>query len=154
MSSRFAILATAGLALLATACFSAGGAGRTGSSATPSALAFSGCMRAHGVASYPDPDDSGALSKKTPQQLGVGDAQYQAAAGACRRLLPTGGQTHAQYVQQLRTRMLGVARCMRAHGIASFPDPGSDGHFPDVRLHALEDRDSPRFQAANDACAK
>jgi hypothetical protein len=166
-----AIIATAALALLAAACGGSKGgqAAQLGSTATQSstssntsaasaqengALAFARCMRSNGVPNYPDPSSGGELVKKTPQQLGVSTSQFQAARRACQHLLPNGGQTHAQYVQQLRARTLRLARCMRAHGVTNFPDPGSDGHFPDAQLHALENQDSPQFQAANNACEK
>ncbi len=167
-----AIIAAAGLALLAAACGGSPGShvAQLNSTATQTstsssnasaasaqqneALAFAGCMRSNGAPTYPDPDSSGELVKKTPQQLGVSSSQFQAAQRACQHLLPNGGQTHAQYVQQLRARTLRLARCMRAHGVTSFPDPGSDGHFPDAQLHALENQNSPQFLAANQACAK
>ena len=64
-------------------------AGRSAS--TPSAIAYSGCMRAHGVPNFPDPDNSGNLRAVGPQQLGVSTSLYQAAEQTCRRALPTGG---------------------------------------------------------------
>jgi hypothetical protein len=52
----------------------------------------------------------------------------------------------------LIARELKVAQCMRAHGVTNFPDPGSDGHFPDAALHRAEH--SRKFQAANRACSQ
>jgi hypothetical protein len=43
----------------------------------PSAIGFSHCMRSHGVASYPDPDSSGALPKVSLQQRAVSNSQFQ-----------------------------------------------------------------------------
>jgi hypothetical protein len=111
-------------------------------------------MRSNGVTNYPDPNGSGELVKEPAQQLRVSSSQFQSAQSACQHFLPNGGQTHALYVQQLRARTMRLARCMRALGVTNFPDPGSDGHFPDAQLHALENRNSPQFQAANNACAK
>src|SRR6266567_3514875 len=61
-----------------------------GSSSSPSAVAFSACVRSHGVPNFPDPDSSGGIPKETSQQLGVSSSQYQAAAQACGHLLPGG----------------------------------------------------------------
>ena len=40
------------------------------------------------------------------------------------------------------------AQCIRAHGVPSFPDPGSNGAFDSGRW----DPDSPAFKAASAAC--
>jgi len=82
-------------------------------------------MRSNGVPSYPDPGSNGQIVKEPPQQLGVSESQFNAAASACNHLLPNGGESQATR-QQLRARladMLSFARCMRGHGLANFPDP-------------------------------
>jgi hypothetical protein len=108
-------------------------------------------MRSHGVLSYPDPT-GGGLPKKSPQQLGVSVSRFDAAQAACVHLLPNGGSgpTSSQ-VTQVRANALRFSRCVRAHGITNFPDPGSDGRIPDpASVHI--DQGSPQFQAANQAC--
>jgi len=127
-----AIIATAAMPLLTAACggnpSSAGGSPNAGGSATSQqALAYSACMRSHGVPKYPDPGSSDELRSGLPKvslrQLGVSSSQYQAAQGACAHLLPNGGQmSQAQSQQDLRA-MLGFARCMRSHGVPNWPDP-------------------------------
>jgi hypothetical protein len=93
-----AIIASAGLALLAAACGGGsssagpgGSRGAGGSVPSPSALAYSACMRSHGVPKYPDPGSSRQLPKTGAQLPGVSSSQYQAAQQACRHLLPAGG---------------------------------------------------------------
>jgi hypothetical protein len=48
--------------------------------------------------------------------------------------------------------MLAYARCMRAHGLANFPDPDASGN---LRLNGQPgsdlDRNNPRFRAADRA---
>jgi hypothetical protein len=103
------------------------------STGSPSAVAYSACMRSHGVANYPDPDSSGGVPKENPEQLGVSTAQLQAAGSACSHLLPGGGgtgPTQAQ-VQQEWHGMLQFARCMRSHGVSSWPDPTPYPQYPD-----------------------
>jgi hypothetical protein len=129
-----AIIAAAALALLAEACSgslpSAGSGGSPdagGSANSQKALAYSACMRSHGVAKYPDASSSNELPSGLPkvsvQQLGVSGSQYQAAQAACAHLLPNGGQmSQAQSQRDLRA-MLGFARCMRSHGVPNWPDP-------------------------------
>ena len=156
-----AIVLTAGLCLLAAACSSSpsssgpGGSSNTGgSTSSQKALAFSQCMRSHGVLKYPDPDSSGGFPKESPQQLGVSVSRFEAAQSACRHLLPNGGSgpTPAQ-VAQARAQALKFSQCVRKHGVTNFPDPGSDGRIPDPASVGI-DQGSPQFQAANQACRK
>jgi type II secretory pathway pseudopilin PulG len=103
---------------------------------TPSAIAYSGCMRAHGVPNFPDPDSKGNLRAVGPQQVGVSTPRYQAAEQACRQQLPAGGSLQQQtqqcllagdcpqvLVQQLLTVERRYAQCVRSHGIPNWPDP-------------------------------
>lgn len=117
-------------------------------------LAFSGCMRANGVPMYPDPAGNGPPPKEGLQQLGVSSAQFQAAESACRSLLPNGGRPPDQ-AQRREVRLLGLrfARCMRAHGVPTMPDPDASGRIPDPASVGI-DQGSPRFEAANQACAE
>jgi hypothetical protein len=118
------------------------------------AVAFSGCMRAHGVSAYPDPTAGGAIPKESLQQLGVSGARLQSARHACARLLPNGGSgpTAAQ-VQQVRAQALRFSQCVRSRGLPSFPDPGSEGRIPDPATVGI-DQGSPKFEAANQACRR
>jgi hypothetical protein len=138
-----------GLALLAAGC----GSASPGSHAAQQngAMAFSSCVRAHGVPAYPDPGSDGLLPKKTPVQLGVSSAELQAAQGACIHLVPNGGQPTQVQVQQYRNTMLIYARCLRDHGVSNMPDPDSRGHL-DIGPGTGVDVNSPGFQAAYDTC--
>jgi hypothetical protein len=142
-----AIIATAGLALLA-ACGGSGsstGSGSPsagGSTTSPSAVGYSACMRSDGVPNFPDPESSGHVPKADAQQLGVSPSQLQAAERACRHLYPTTGGPVQQQTQQceetgdcpqaLVQRILTVqrkyARCIRSHGVPNWPDPAIDSH--------------------------
>jgi hypothetical protein len=103
------------------------GAKRTG---IPNALAFAKCMRANGVPNFPDPTPGGGF---TFDAAGVDPASpaVVAAHARCRRFAPpppgaTGGPSTSPSVQaHARTQLRRVARCMRAHGIANFPDPSA-----------------------------
>jgi len=140
------IIATAAVAVLAacsgspSSAGSGGSPGAGGSAAAPSAVAYSACMRSHGVPKYPDPGTSGQLPKTGAQPLGVSTSQYQAAQQACRQLLPAGGPLQQQehqcmqnsdcppaLVQQMMNADLKLARCMRSHGVPNFPDPTNGG---------------------------
>jgi hypothetical protein len=92
-------------------------------------VAFSRCVRLHGVANFPDPQ-AGASSAKFPsaQQLRVSSSQLSSAETACQRLLPVGvdDQFPPSEVPLLLRSMLPFSSCMRYHGVPNFPDPAID----------------------------
>ena len=115
----------AATALLATACGdspssgASGGAPNAGGSTSSQPVAYTQCMRSHGVPDYPGPDSSGQLPKiGSGQQVGVSDSRLTAAQGACQALWPYQAPTQAQQRQQL-TDDLKFAQCMRSHGVAN-----------------------------------
>ncbi len=129
---------------------SSGGSSNAGGSTNSQLLAFSNCIRSHGVPNFPDPDSSGAIPKMTPQQLGVSTSQFQAAQSACAYLLQP---TQAQ-VQQVMSGMLAFARCMRSHGVPNWPDPttGSNGQ-PLFDIPGI-DPNSPQVSTAANECTQ
>jgi hypothetical protein len=137
LGTVIAIIATASLALAVAAYArtpSHGFAGAANARASPDSdstntqklLAFSRCMRSHGVAKFPDPTTSGALPKVTPEQ--ARDPQFQAAQRDCQNLLPadTNDQFPPSEVRLLLIGMLRFSRCMRSHGVPNWPDPATD----------------------------
>ena len=140
-----AAIATTVLALLTVACGGsnspgAAGRGSPGNSIVTSAVAYSACMRSHGVPSYPDPGSDGNLPKGSAQAFGISNSQYQAAERACRHLLPSSdtgftasltqcletGDCPHDVVQRALTEGLRFARCMRNQGVPNWPDPTID----------------------------
>jgi hypothetical protein len=174
-----AILATAALALVASACGGSPGnaVAQLGSTTTQSttiqsgspsstsaaasartngAVAYARCMRSNGVPNWPDPSSSGVFdkSKLTSQQLDASSSRVQAAQGACSHLLPNGGSgPSAAQVQYAKALSLRFAHCVRAHGVPNFPDPDNTGRIPDPATVGI-DQGSPKFRAANQACGK
>jgi hypothetical protein len=163
MMRRLAVLIAGPLAcgLLAAACGSSGSGGppvasisslpsasatSSGGSGTASALAYARCMRAHGMPDWPDPDANGNFK---PSSLDPNSAAYKAANNACKSLLPA-PQAPPADAKALNLR---YARCMRAHGISDFPDPGPDGSLQ-IRSSPGSDLDpnNPQFKAAHEAC--
>ncbi len=136
------------LVLLAAAC-SARSSATSGPAGSP-AVAFSHCMRAHGVPAYPDPAGQGGVPKITPQQAGVSDTVFRAAQRACASLLQP---SQAQALRTM-TGLLDFARCMRAHGITGWPDPTTDRAGQPVFDIPGLDPASPRVSGAADACTR
>jgi hypothetical protein len=177
---RPAIIATVGLVLLATACSggsspSAGSGGSShagGSTSSPSAVAYSACIRIHGVPNFPDPDSSGNLPKPDAHHLGVSSSQLQAAQQTCQHLLPNnGGAINADsiqrcmladdcsqaLVQQVLNEERDFARCMRSHGVPNWPDPIIDPQGRPVFAISISkngfDPYSPQIWAKGNGCS-
>jgi hypothetical protein len=128
-------------------------------------IAFSHCMRTHGVPEFPEPseghvllrssDHNGHVSGVNPQS-----AQFQAASKACAKLAPKGGKPPSAAEQaKLQEKALQFSQCMRTHGVPSFPDPEfSSGGGVGIRIGGKRggpsriDPSSPQFQAAQKAC--
>jgi hypothetical protein len=163
------------MVVLATAC--AGGSSGPGvagagssSTASPSPsrdpgealLAFSRCMRDHGISDFPDPkpgfgiaiEPGGGIAIVGEPDLDQDNPQFNAAEKACKSLLRPPQPPSEEQQQQEWAQMLEFANCMREHGFSSFPDPKPGEGFPpfDAGKHPELDPTNPQFQAANEAC--
>jgi hypothetical protein len=115
-------------------------------SGSPNPVAYATCMRSHGVPTFPDPNSKGHLSSSSLPN--VNSPQYRRAQEVCRSLLPQGlTMQGGSLTAQQQVALLKYARCMRAHGVPKFADPTSSG----LSLSGV-DPNSPRFQAAQNAC--
>lgn len=126
-----------------------GGSSSASTSASQSALAFSQCMRSHGVPDFPDPSN-GVIPKRSAQQLGVSTSTYEAASRACAHLAPNNRRLTRQ---QLMSAMGDFASCMRSHGVANwpYPDADSDG-WPIFYLQNRIEAYSPQILARIRTC--
>lgn len=134
------------------AAASSGSASSAGSGGSPSAagsssrqrlaIAYSRCMRSHGVTQYPDPGPASSgyavpvIPPAKADSFGVSASVVMRADHACQALLPP-PSTSIRYIaectvdndcsqsllHQYAQALLKFARCMRTHGVSSFPDP-------------------------------
>lgn len=125
---------------------SASASASTSGATKPSALAFSRCMRAHGVTNFPDPDANGNITLPG-QGTGAQSPKMAAARKACDPLLPPEQKTRNA---PDRASSLKYAKCMRAHGVTKFPDPDANGGI--VLDPKVVDPSSPQFKSAQQAC--
>ena len=158
-----ATIATAALVLPAAACGGAptGASSVQGGSSSDSThaktLAFSRCMRGHGVANFPDPDSTGALPKRRVEQLADSSPRFVPAHRTCERLLPNSGQPTPVQVLQAWNDMRKFARCMRSHGAPSWPDPtvtSPQDNRPFFNTPAGLDPNAPQIIASIAACRR
>jgi hypothetical protein len=143
-----------------------GGASTSASaaSAVESGVAFSRCIRSHGVPSFADPKVSGQTVRMGSPRT-IESPAFQSALRSCQRLLPKGAPSSEPSSPQAQARILDVSACMRKHGISGFPDPstsppsnpagngavlGSGGYY--LAIPKSIDTKSPAFERAAAAC--
>jgi hypothetical protein len=161
-SVRVAVVSTVmAAALLAAACggssssTGSGGSPHAAGSANSQALAYSRCVRSHGVPDFPDPDSSGQIPKEAIVRAfrAVGDSRAKAATYACANLNPYGQASPILTVQEQQD-YLKAAACMRSHGISNFPDPTFPGGRVNLPVLSSLDTKSPQFTQAEQTCIK
>jgi hypothetical protein len=153
---RVGVLAAtvAGIALLAAACgggsASSGGA-RTGSMQSK-LLAFSSCIRAHGVPGFPDPQPGGGFARGALNPIDLNSPQFRAAEKACRPLAIASGFEHTPAELQKHVQQeIAESLCMRKHGVPNMPLPNAQGQM--VFPAGGPNPGQPQFQAAQRHCA-
>jgi len=173
--TRFAIvhprtgaIVVAAAVLLIAACGGGSGSGTASSeagtavaasasssqSATAKLLAYSQCMRVHGVPNFPDPDSTGQLPKTQLKRLTVSGPVIRAADAKCDDLLPVQPGINAPLSPQQQQDYLKAVMCMRQHGIHDFPNPifsGDSVHFP---VPAGLNTKSPQVLQAETICRR
>jgi hypothetical protein len=114
----------AGVASLGTtaAVVSTGGAAAGSPSSSGDPVKYASCMRSHGVVNFPEPNSPDAVSAMRDVKQEAGSPAFQAAANACARYAFHSAPPPPVSGQEMQ-KLLAVARCMRVHGIPSFPDP-------------------------------
>lgn len=122
-------------------------------------LAYSSCMRAHGVPNFPDPGGKGGLSKEAVVSAlqAVSAAQANEASNDCAPLMPSGGlsgQVVEPVTAQDQRYYLQAAACLRTHGFPSFPDPVFSGTGVNFSVPSSINKNSTEFLRAVDVCRK
>ncbi len=140
---------------------SSGSSGSKSGSASPGgqAVAYSECMRAHGVPNFPEPTISSngnehkVAIRVTPAI--TGNPQFKPAQQACSKLLPSGGPgegSNRPISPQEQSQYLKAAACIRTHGVPNFPDPTFSGGGVHLPKTASVNPHSPQVRAAEEAC--
>jgi hypothetical protein len=160
------IVAIAAFSSLAAGCGGgrSPGAARVASSAAATTtapptgpVAFSVCMRSHGVTGFPDPDGSGEFNGDTLKNVRVDGSLLRAAQARCDHLLPNGVvplATPWTITPADQHDYLKGAACMRRHGFPDFPDPTFEGNNVTPNIPSNIDANSPQFKSAAATCQK
>ena len=177
------LIATAALSLSSAACGSGSRGGQVaqlGSSGTATesravaatdkfaaSLAYSRCMRSHGIYGFPDPKQVGDEIEIPGAQSGMNPQSplFESAQRSCAHLSPGGDRQSRADQQEMLARILHVSQCMRSHGIPGFPDPtltspSDRAHFGAIMsndgvwlaIPVSIDVQSPAFEHAAAAC--
>jgi hypothetical protein len=157
-----------GVAHLSSGASGGSAANTGGKSSTPESsastqqkmVAYSQCMRSHGVPEFPEPTEGHLLihtSNHNGHATGVDpqSSQFQAAQKVCAKLLPNGGVLSAAEVTKMGEGALKFSQCMRAHGVPNFPDPNISGGGVRLTIRGGPsgiDANSPQFKAAQKTC--
>ncbi len=128
-------------------------------------VAYSQCMRSHGVPEFPEPTEGHLLIRSSDHNghvtgINPQSSQFQAAQKACAKLAPNGGQPPSPAEQaKMQEKALQFSQCMRTHGVPNFPDPEfHSGGGIGIRIGGKKgapgaiDPNSPQFQNAQKAC--
>lgn len=138
-----------------TASASPGGSGKTPKPGDEkdAMVKYAQCMRQNGVPTFPDPqfNGEGGVSLDLPE--GTDPKAVDAAQSKCKDLLPNGGDNQKvdpAITEQLRK----YAKCMREHGLPTFPDPAPNGGLEINNDQLGLGPDDPRFKTADEACSQ
>jgi hypothetical protein len=109
---------------------------------------YAQCIRENGYPAFPDPTPDGGFKFRIERGLAK---DFEAAAQACKDKMPSGmlQRQQAPSPEQMET-LLAFAACVRAKGIAEFPDPAPQGGF-DISQSKL-DLSTPQAKSAMEAC--
>ncbi|HTT92994.1 MAG TPA: hypothetical protein VMF65_25795 [Acidimicrobiales bacterium] len=119
-------------------------------------VAYTGCMRSHGLPNLPVPT---TVNNATQEEVGFGlppnqqSPQYRSANKSCQYLLPGNGTGPSPgMVEQAISRALKFSACMRSHGLPDFPDPKANSQGVSITGGRGIDVSSPQFHRAQDDC--
>lgn len=120
------------------------------------AIKFTDCIRAHGIADFPDPPTMNSPSSGRTWKNAFANQSpgFVAAATACQHFMPP-APGHSQGSAPSRAQiaaMLAFARCIRGHGLANFPDPTAGGITHQMVAAAGVNLHQPAVREAADAC--
>lgn len=111
------------------------------------AVVYAQCMRQNGFADFPDPDSEGRILLR-PRLDSRSAPAFRAAHLACNDVAPPGWRSERPDPNR-RAKLLGFTKCVRAKGVADFPDPAARGEFDFGRI-----ADSPTLRTAMENCRR
>src|SRR5215467_2418421 len=156
-SSRWAgvLAVTAGIVMLMAAC---GGSPSSTSSTGASGqfqqdLAFTRCMRSHGLPDFPGPNANGhGFGSQQQQDQQRSDPHFGTAYSACQHMLASVPSSHRTKVIPSQTQLVRFSQCMRSHGVPDYPDYNPSVNLRTELAQLGINTNSPQFQATLQTC--
>jgi hypothetical protein len=149
-----ALAAVTAVVLIAACGSSRRAASTTAAGGSPQGVAYSDCMRSHGVPNFPDLNPNGSVN--LPSGINPQAPAFQTAEQACASLRPAGSRPPPISLAQQKS-FVANAQCVRKHGVPNFPDPvfgaGGQGISYNVPPGSLSNQAQGVFQAEHTACA-
>jgi hypothetical protein len=115
------------------------------------AAKYSECMRANGVADFPDPNVEGQIAYGG---ISVPKDAWVSAVDACKNLEPADWSDAGRTPEQ-QDAAVKLAQCMRDNGVPDFPDPATprDPLIDTSKMRGdVSARDIPELKGAQEAC--
>jgi hypothetical protein len=140
-----ALIGSGCLAIAAEAVADPGGGGEQ-------AAKYSECMRANGVADFPNPNADGQILYGG---VSVPKPMWVKAVDTCRDLQPPGWLNDAGRTPEQQAAALKFAQCMRVNGVPDFPDPATprDPLIDTSKMRGdVSAHDIPELKPAVEAC--
>jgi hypothetical protein len=152
---RAGVLAvTAGIVMLAACGGSPSSASDPGASSQyQQNLAFTQCMRSHGLPDFPDPNANGhGFGNQQQQRLQESNPRLGTAYNHCRHLLPSTPSSSRKKVIPSPAQLVRFSQCMRSHGVPDYPDPNPSVSIRTELAQLGINPNSPPFQATLQTC--
>jgi hypothetical protein len=141
-------------AVLVAGCGGSNGPAGAGSGSIKTRLvAYSRCMRSHGVSDFPEPSRvpgggyAFQINAGPGSDLNRSNPTFKTAGHACRAVSLAGQPGPDAPAPEIAAEVK-WARCLRSHGVPSFPDPNRSGAIDSSRF----DPGSPAFARASAVC--
>jgi hypothetical protein len=141
-----------------------GGSSKLATSGEPNrdaeALAFSKCMRAHGVSGFPDPgvavggSTSSIGGDEIPASINQQSPAFTSSMRSCQWHLTTAvsSQGKPPITAAIKASLIAHAQCMRKNGVPTYPDPTFPATGGIAISDAGTDPQSPAYLHAQRAC--
>jgi hypothetical protein len=102
---------------------------------------LAGCVRAHGLPAFPDPQVGSDGVPRFPNSAPRVPVATQQACRSIAAELPASYTETPPVSHRTFEQLLQLARCIRAHGVPDWPDPNALGQFPiDARIQQTAKR--------------
>lgn len=153
-STRRPLVTLAMAALVGSGCLAIAAEAVATPASEDQAVKYSECMRANGVADFPNPNADGHILYGG---ISVSKTTWVNAVGACEHLQPPGWQADAQRTPEQQAAALEFARCVRDNGVPDLPDPvtARDPLIDTSKMRGdVSARSIPELQPAVEACRK